>query len=80
MPARGGTSLRRGSSPQPDQGRLPPRLRRTLGHLLRGESEKEIARTLGLSQHTVHEYVKDLYAELNVSSRGELLAQWIGKV
>ena len=79
MPARGGTSLRRGSSPQPDQGRLPLRLRRTLGHLLRGESEKEIARTLGLSQHTVHEYVGQLYRHFNVRSRAELMALWVGE-
>ena len=48
--------------------------------VLEGDSEKQVALKLKLSPHTVHEYVKDLYAELGVSSRGELLAQWVGKV
>ena len=34
---------------------------------------------LGLSPHSVHQYVKQLYAQLEVNSRGELLAQWVGK-
>ena len=48
--------------------------------LLEGDSEKQVAFKLGLSPHTVHEYVKNLYSELQVSSRGELLAQFVGKV
>jgi DNA-binding CsgD family transcriptional regulator len=49
-------------------------------HLLEGDSEKQVAYKLKLSPHTVHEYVKNLYAELGVNSRGELLAQFVGKV
>lgn len=45
--------------------------------LLRGQSEKEVARSLGVSTHTVHTHVKKLYSEFNVSSRGELLALFI---
>jgi len=48
------------------------RERETLAGLLRGDSEKEVAAALGLSPHTVHIYVKSLYAFFNVSSRGEL--------
>jgi DNA-binding NarL/FixJ family response regulator len=56
---------------------LPPRLRQTLTHLVWGDSEKEVANRLGLSQHTIHVYVKQLYKRLNVSSRGELLAKFV---
>ena len=45
--------------------------------LLRGMSEKEVARELGVSTHTVHTHVKKLYSEFEVSSRGELLARFI---
>lgn len=56
---------------------LPPRLRRVLAHLLQGESEKQVAARLELSPHTVHEYVKQLYRRLGVSSRSELMARWV---
>jgi len=59
---------------------LQPRLKKVMKHLLEGDSEKQVAFKLKLSPHTVHEYVKNLYAELGVSSRGELLAQFVGKV
>lgn len=45
--------------------------------LLRGMSEKEVARELGVSTHTVHTHVKKLYAQFGVSSRGELLAKFV---
>lgn len=53
---------------------LPPRLRQVLAGLLEGDSEKIIARRLGLSPHTVHEHVKRLHRRFNVQSRAELLA------
>jgi DNA-binding CsgD family transcriptional regulator len=59
---------------------LQPRLKKVMKHLLEGDSEKQVAYKLKLSPHTVHEYVKNLYAELGVNSRGELLAQFVGKV
>lgn len=59
---------------------LQPRLKKVMVHLLEGDSEKQVAYKLKLSPHTVHEYVKNLYSELGVSSRGELLAQFVGKV
>lgn len=58
---------------------LPPRLAQTLAALLDGLSEKQIARKLELSQHTVHNYVKALHQRFEVSSRGELLAK-AGKI
>lgn len=55
---------------------LPPRLRQTLKHLLTGASERQIARHMKLSPHTVHDYVKALYTRFAVSSRQELIAWW----
>jgi DNA-binding NarL/FixJ family response regulator len=54
---------------------LSQRLEQTLRSLLDGDSEKQVAAKLGLSQHTVHVYVKALYKKFGVSSRGELLAR-----
>ena len=56
---------------------LSPRVRQTLDGLLRGDQEKEIAARMGVSKHTVHVYVKQLYRRFNVSSRGELLARFV---
>lgn len=56
---------------------LPPRLKQTLTCLLAGDSEKQAARRLGLSPHTVHVYVKSLYRRFGVNSRGELLAGFV---
>jgi DNA-binding CsgD family transcriptional regulator len=59
---------------------LQPRLRKVMKHLLEGDGEKQVALKLGLSRHTVHEYVKMLYQQLGVSSRSELLSQFVGRV
>jgi DNA-binding CsgD family transcriptional regulator len=55
--------------------RLSPRQRQVLALLQRGHSEKQVAAELGVSPHTVHDYVKALYRSHGVTSRGELLAQ-----
>jgi DNA-binding CsgD family transcriptional regulator len=62
------------AGPDPVAG-LPPRLQQTLACLRAGDSEKLIAARLGLSRHTVHNYVKALYRRIGVCSRGELLAR-----
>ena len=62
-----------------ESGPLSPRLSQTLEALLAGDSEKQIALKLAISQHTVHVYVKALYKEFAVSSRGELLSRFITK-
>jgi hypothetical protein len=54
---------------------LPPRLAQTLAALQSGSSEKQVSIQLGISPHTVHNYVKILHQRLGVSSRGELLAK-----
>ena len=57
---------------------LSPRLRQTLGCLLEGHSEKEIADRLGLSATTIHQYVTALYRRFGVQSRAQLMAHAIG--
>jgi hypothetical protein len=54
---------------------LPPRLAQTLAALQAGCSEKEVSNRLGISPHTVHNYVKALHQRFGVTSRGELLAK-----
>lgn len=56
---------------------MAPRLRQTLSMLLEGDAEKEIARKLGISRHTVHVYIKSLHKHFDVSSRSELMALFI---
>jgi DNA-binding CsgD family transcriptional regulator len=54
---------------------LPPRVQKVLKELTSsGDGEKQIAMRLGLSRHTVHEYVKVLYEKLGVTSRAELMS------
>lgn len=67
-----GGPLRAG--PDPAAG-LPPRVRQVLACLHDGDGEKQIAVRLGLSRHTVHDYVKALHRHFGAASRGELLAR-----
>jgi len=52
--------------------------RRVTSQLLEGMSEKETAFRLRLSPHTVHNHIKEIYRRLNVNSRAELLALFLG--
>jgi DNA-binding NarL/FixJ family response regulator len=63
--------------PARDMPSLSPRMQQTLQRLLVGDSEKQIARQLGVSRHTIHVYVKAIYKGFGVSSRGELLARFV---
>jgi DNA-binding CsgD family transcriptional regulator len=51
---------------------LPPRLREVAALLTVGQTNKEIARALGLSDHTVKEYVSSLCRRMEVRNRTEL--------
>lgn len=57
---------------------LSPRERQVVLLLIGGDGKKEVAAKLRLSEHTVGDYVKTIYRKFDVSSRGELLAQFIG--
>ncbi len=65
------------SATEPSVDALSPRLRQTLACLLEGDSEKQVAARLMLSQLTVHQYVKALYRRFCVQSRAQLLAHVI---
>jgi DNA-binding CsgD family transcriptional regulator len=56
---------------------LTPRDREVLLHLVGGGSRKQIARKLGLSEHTVGDHIKTLHRRLNVNSRSELMAKFL---
>jgi DNA-binding CsgD family transcriptional regulator len=56
---------------------LTHRQRQVLSLLLGGASEKEIAARLGISQNTGHSHVKTIYRRFRVSSRAQLMAQWL---
>lgn len=61
----------------PEPKPLSPRLRQTLDLLLDGESPSSMARTLGLSLHTVREHIDRLYRQYGVHSREELTARFV---
>ena len=65
------------SACEPSATDLAPRARETLGCLLDGDSAKQIARRLKISQETVNQYVKTIYRHFGVNSRAELLALWM---
>jgi DNA-binding CsgD family transcriptional regulator len=67
------------SPAEPPLHTLPPRQRDALDALLDGDSEKQVAARLGISVATAHEYVAALYRHFGVSSRGELMARFIGR-
>ena len=56
---------------------LSPRQRQVLAWLLQGESIKQVAARLGLSQHTIGDYVKEIYRHFGVYSRSELMALFV---
>ena len=57
--------------------KLSPRQREVLSFLLAGDTVKEVAEKLKISEHTVGDYVKRIYKTFTVSSRAELLALFI---
>lgn len=52
---------------------LTPKMQLSLAAMLAGDSEKQAARRLGLTAHTIHQHVKRLHRHFKVTSRGELL-------
>lgn len=63
-------------TPTPEWRRsLSPRLAQVLDRLERGQSEKQIAISLGISRPTIHNHITRLHRLLDVNSRGELLAK-----
>ena len=56
---------------------LSPRLREVLACLLEGDSEQQVARRLGLTRDTAHQYVKAVYRRLKINTRAELMARFV---
>lgn len=56
---------------------LTPRERSVLKALLTGSTEKEIAGELGLTVRSLHQYVVTIYHKLGVTSRAQLMAQFL---
>ncbi len=52
---------------------LTPRELEVVQHIFDGECESQIAYRLGISPHTVHTYVRRLYAKLKVTDHRELI-------
>jgi DNA-binding CsgD family transcriptional regulator len=67
------------NAPPPSTGSasaLRPRERQVLAELLEGAPYKLVAIQMGISVHTVHDYVKAIFREFGVTSKGELLARF----
>jgi DNA-binding CsgD family transcriptional regulator len=62
---------------EPAPSALPQRSRAVLRCVLEGDGDKQIARRLNISPHTVNDHLKKIYQHFGVESRSELLARWI---
>jgi DNA-binding CsgD family transcriptional regulator len=64
---------------EPTLSSLTHRRLQVLNRLIAGDSEKQIAFALGVAKATIHDHVLAIYRHYEVSSRGELLAKFIGR-
>ncbi len=58
---------------------LPDHLRKVLLQLLTGQSEKQIASTMGVSTNTSHQYITALYRAFGVRNRASLMSMWVSQ-
>ena len=56
---------------------LTLRQRQVLMHLLEGIGEKQVAGRLGISVHTVHAHVREVYRTFDVHSLTELMTRYL---
>lgn len=59
--------------------KLTPREREVLGHLVRGDSNASIARSLGLSESTVRFHLRNILSKLHAHSRTEAAVRAVGQ-
>jgi DNA-binding CsgD family transcriptional regulator len=53
--------------------RLSPREQLIAFHLLRGLTERQAAQLVGISPHTVHTHLRNLYRKLGIGGRADLV-------
>jgi DNA-binding NarL/FixJ family response regulator len=68
----------RGHHAEPRAARLSRREAEIVDHLVRGRTNAEIARSLGISEKTVKNHVNHVYAKLHTRNRAETVALWLG--
>jgi DNA-binding CsgD family transcriptional regulator len=57
---------------------LTTRERELLGHLVKGNDTKQIARAMFLSEHTVQDHLKSIFAKTSTHTRKTLLSRVLG--
>ena len=57
---------------------LSTRERELLGHLVTGSDTRDLARLMFLSEHTVQDHLKSIFAKTSVHSRRALLTRALG--
>ena len=62
-------------TPSPDAPQFSPRELEVLEELIHGRSNKEIARALDMTEHTVKYHLKNIFAKLKVERRGQAIAK-----
>lgn len=70
--------LHEASTPHPttlDMPKLPPRCRLVLNQMVHGRARKEIASDLGISVHTVNDYIKHIFRHFDVHSQTQLVTR-----
>ncbi|HET7625822.1 MAG TPA: response regulator transcription factor [Verrucomicrobiae bacterium] len=70
-------SLQSPASQRSEIAELSPREREVLDGLAEGQAYKQIADTLGVSIHTVRNYIRRIYEKLHVRSCGEAVAKYL---
>lgn len=63
--------------PHERMGTLSPRLHTVINLLLQGTCRKQIATEMGISIHTVGDYIKDVYLRFEVHSQSELIRRFV---
>jgi DNA-binding CsgD family transcriptional regulator len=58
-------------------GVLSPRLHTVINLLLQGMGRKQIATEMGISIHTLNDYIKDIYLRFDVHSQSELIRLFV---
>jgi DNA-binding NarL/FixJ family response regulator len=72
-------SFQKAARPGPESAELSNREQEVLNGLAQGLAYKQIADRLGVSIHTVRNYIRRIYEKLHVQSRTEAVAKYLTK-